>query len=219
MRYGPKFVALRSITSLISLAALAALLGLGRSATAQDVVRVEEDWELVLGAPDPNLCGPQVVTAMSPLADLNGTHFTLEVNHRSIPYWTPGGLSMHQWNGEQRVQSYDREDRTVMNTENEVVRWTQYMYVEFGNKLVFEVQNGTSTTWGPFGFSGLFKVKANWNQVHINGYSPAVSIAASGPAYAGNRVQSLILKEVRLTLSNGSVLTDNSERVAHLLVE
>jgi hypothetical protein len=218
MRSRPKFVR-RSFTRLVSLAVVAAMFGLAGLATAQDIVRVEEDWELVLGQPDPNLCGPQVVTAMSPLANLDTTHFTLEVNHRSVPYWTAGGISMHQWNGEQRVQSYDRDDRSVMNSENEVVRWTQYMYIETGNKLVFEVQNGTSTTWGPFGFSGLFKVKANWNQVHINSYSPAVSIAASGSAYAGNRVQSLILKEVRLTLSDGSVLTDNTERVAHLLVE
>jgi len=93
------------------------------------------------------------------------------------------------------------------------------MYIENGNRLVFEIQNGESTTWGPFGFSGMFKVKANWNQVHINDYSPAVSVAASGVPYAGNRVQSLTLKEVRATLSDGRVLTDSTPKVAHMLVE
>jgi hypothetical protein len=122
---------------------------------------------------------------MSPFSNINSTYFTFEINHRSAPYWTAGGLSMHQWNGEQRVQSYDRTDRTVMDTENEVVTWTQRMSVEkgllglTGNKLLFEVTNGHSTTWGAFGTSGQFVVKGNWNKTHINDYTPAVSIAES----------------------------------------
>jgi len=220
MSYHRKDSITRWVTRILHLAAASAILSTSTAAAiAQNIVRVEEDWELVLGAPDQLVCGPQVVTTMSPFGDLAGTYFTLEINHRSLPYWTPGGLSMHQWEGENRIQSYDRADRTVMNTTNEVVTWTQYMYIENGNRLVFEIQNGESTTWGPFGFSGLFKVKANWNQVHINDYSPAVSVAASGVPYAGNRVQSLTLKEVRATLSDGRVLTDSTPKVAHMLVE
>jgi hypothetical protein len=37
--------------------------------------------------------------------------------------------------------------------------------------------------------------------------------------YAGNRVQSLKLKQVRLTLSDGETLTDDTVYVAHQLVE
>jgi hypothetical protein len=156
---------------------------------------------------------------MSPFANINDTYFTLEINHRSAPYWTPGGISMHHWSGQWRMSSYDRADRTVMSTDNEVVTWTQQLYIENGNRLVFEVVSGQSTTWGPFGFSGTFKVNTNWGVNHINSYTPAVSIAESGVAYAGNRVHSLKLKQVRLHLSDGQVLTDNTERVAHLLIE
>jgi hypothetical protein len=209
----------RWITGLVHFAAVSALLCSGAAAIAQNVVRIEEDWELVLGNPDQLVCGPQVVTTMSPFGDLDSTYFTLEINHRSVPYWTPGGLSVHQWYGENRIESWDRADRSVMSTNSEVVTWTQQLYIENGNRLVFQIRDGVSSTWGPFGYSGLFKVGANWNQSGINEYSPAVSIAASGVPYCGNRVQSLKIKEVRVTLDDGRVLTDTTERVAHLLVE
>src|SRR5687767_2028326 len=79
---------------------------------AQDLVRVEEDWELVIAEPDANSAGPQIACTMSPFSDINSTHFTFEVNHRSVPYWSPGGLTLHQWSGEWRQQTMDRPDRS-----------------------------------------------------------------------------------------------------------
>ena len=54
---------------------------------------------------------------------------------------------------------------------------------------------------------------------NINNYTPNVSVSQSGVAYAGNRVQSLKLKEIRLTLDDGTTLTDNTVRVAHQLIQ
>src|SRR5262245_41526897 len=72
---------------------------------AQDLVHIEEDWELVVGEPDANSCGPQVISTMSPFADISDTYFTFEINHQSVPYWQPGGLTLHQWVGESLGQS------------------------------------------------------------------------------------------------------------------
>ena len=72
---------------------------------AQDLVHVEEDWQLVVGEPDSNTAGPQIACTMSPFGDINGLYFTHEVNHQSMPYWAPGGLTIHQWSGESVVQS------------------------------------------------------------------------------------------------------------------
>jgi hypothetical protein len=224
MNYHESVVKWFSRFSCIALAV--ALVCVAGIASAQDVINVEEDWELVLGQPDPNLCGPQIAVAMSPYSHIQSTYFTFEINHRSAPYWTAGGLSMHQWDGERRVQSYDRTDRTVMNTAEEVVTWTQRMYIDngllglgLGSKLYYEVKNGHSTTWGDFGTSGMFKVRMDWNRNDLNDYSPAVTIAESGVTYAGNRVKSLKIKKIRLTLSDGSELEDDTVRVAHQLVE
>jgi hypothetical protein len=191
---------------------------LSAASFAQDIVHVEEDWQLVLGQPDPNTVGPQVATTMSPFGDINSTFFTFEINHRSAPYWTPGGLTIHQWSGDWRIQSYDRTDRTVMDSNNETVTWTQILDVQNG-WLSFQVKNGSSTTWGPFGYSNMFKLWTSWGVNNINAYTPDVSISQSGVAYAGNRVQSLKIKAIRVKLSDGTSYTDNTERTVHLLVE
>jgi hypothetical protein len=206
----------RSLFSILVVGLSIAVLG-GASAIGQDVVKVEEDWQLVLGEPDNNSVGPQIACAMSPYGNLDSTYFTFEVNHRSAPYWTPGGLTIHQWSGDWRIQSYDRADRSVMNTNDETVTWTQLLDTTDGH-LTFQVKNGASSTWGPFGYSNHFKLFA-WGVDHLNDYSPAVSVAQSGVAYAGNRVRSLKILQVRLTLSDGTTITDNTVRVVHRLVE
>src|SRR5262245_32636041 len=117
--------------------ALVGLCLLTAVATAQDLVHVEEDWQLVIAQPDSNSCGPQIACTMSPLPGIDQTYFTLEINHRSEPYWTPGGITLHQWFGEARLQSMDRPDRSVMSTAEEVVTWTQSLDTH-GNVLTFK---------------------------------------------------------------------------------
>ncbi len=184
------------------------------AARADDLVRVEEDWELVIGEPDSNSAGPQIACTMSPYGDINNTYFTLEINHQSVPYWQPGGLTIHQWSGEWLVQSMNRQDRSVMQSPDETVRWTQLLYVNDG-QLTFQVKNGTSSTWGTFGMSGYFRHQTWWGPGHLNNYSPDVSVARSGVAFAGNRVKSLKILRVRGTTASGATATDNTVRVVH----
>jgi len=192
----------------------------GGSAVGQawDIVHVEEDWELVVGEPDPNTSGPQIACAMSPFSNISDTYFTSEINHRSMPWWAPGGISIHQWSGDWRIQSFDRADRSTMQTNDEVVRWTQSLDVS-GGKLTFQVKNGTSTTWGAFGYSNMVKLQTSWGVNNINNYSPDVSVANSGVAFASNRVKALRLVQVRATLSNGTTVTDTTTRTVHELTD
>jgi hypothetical protein len=152
---------------------------------------------------------------MSPLPDIDQTYFTLEINHRSEPYWTPGGITLHQWFGEARLQSMDRPDRSVMSTAEEVVRWTQSLDTH-GNVLTFKIKDGTSSTWGPFGYTGMLKVQSYWDG-NLNGYTPDVSVARSGVSYASNRVRSLKILSVRGTLEDGTTAEDNTVRVVYQL--
>ena len=218
MNYSLHYSGPTVLARVLSLVAALAFLAAADPAFAQNVVRIEEDWSLEIGEPDLNSVGPQILATMSPNADLAGTYFTLEINHRSAPSWTPGGISIHRWTGETRNASYDRIDRTVMQTSNEVVTWTQSLHHSVG-RLYFTVYNGTSTTWGPFGYSNMLQLNCSWGQSNINGYTPAISVGQSGAAYAGNRIKVLKIKQIRITLSDGTVLTDNTERIVQQLVE
>jgi hypothetical protein len=63
----------------------------------------------------------------------------------------------------------------------------------------------------------MVKLQTNWGVNSINSYSPEVSVANSGVAFAANRVKSLRLVQVRATLSNGTTVTDTTVRTVHEL--
>jgi hypothetical protein len=197
----------------LALIAATGLLFMSGSASAQtgNLIAVEEDWELVLTEPHPDTVAPQVTTTMSPYGNLNSHYWTFEINHQSVPSFSPGGLHLHQWNGETRQSTFSRSDRSVITTANDTITWTQSLRCTSG-RLKFEVENGNSGTWGIFGF-GSFELDTLWLIGQINGYSPDVSVANAGIGFASNRVQSLKLKCVRSTYSNGQTVTDNTVRV------
>src|SRR3989337_1098241 len=64
------------------------------------IVRVEEDWELVVATPDPDSDGPQVACVISPVGDLDSVHAAFELNNQSLPSFVPGGLQLQIWSGE-----------------------------------------------------------------------------------------------------------------------
>jgi len=102
----------------------------------------------------------------------------------------------------------------VMAQPGEIVGWTQSMELDDG-VLVFEVTDGSSSTWGSFGGQGYLKIYMYTSLTNLNGYSPTVSVNNSGIGYAANRVQLLVLRRVRLITSTGEVLEDTTARVVH----
>ena len=178
---------------------------------AQDIVQVEEEWELVLKDPDSDLTAPQVTCAISPTGDVDGLHATFELNHQSYPYFASGGMRLQVWSGEDNVSSHKTQNDGVMSTAGETVRWTQSMRLH-GGSLTFEIKNGTSTTWGEFGGEHGLRTNCSSDLTSLNEYDPDVSVANSGTGYASNRVASLTLKRVRITFDNGDVVVDDTER-------
>lgn len=194
----------------------AMLFVLSQTAFAIDqVVRVEEDWELVVATSDSNSTSPQVVTAFSPYGDVEGHYATFEVNHQSAPEFGSGGLHLQIWDGEGVETTVCNGDDTVMSSDGETVRWTQRIRLK-NNQLYFSIRNGTSETWGNFGGSGTMWRSVHTSLTHLNAYNPDISVRNSGVTYGGNRVTSLVLKSVRRYLSNGQVLVDDTPRVVHV---
>lgn len=179
-----------------------------------EVVQVEEQWELVVATPEPDRSGPQVTTVISPVGHVGGIHAAFELNQQSLPEFTPGGLQLQVWNNEMPLAYCRFPSPVVMATADEQVVWTQTLTLSDG-KLTFEIRNGQSTSWGRFGGQGYLKASVSTELENLNQYDPAVSVANSGVGYAANRVQSLVLKSVRRTLSTGEVLEDTTARVVY----
>ncbi len=160
------------------------------------VVRVEEDWELVLATPDVNSNGPQVVTAISPFGNLNALYVTFEMNHRSAPDSAEGGLHLQVWRGEEHLATHDYPECDELATTGEVVRWTQAVELQSG-QIIFEIIHGQSTTWGPFGTQGNLKASLACDLTSLASYTPEVSTKNSGVTFAGHCVRTLKLTSVR----------------------
>ena len=189
-----------------------------QSALGQDsasVVKVEEVWELVLGEPEPGVESPQISCVTSPLADADTIYAAVDLNHQSLSTFSSGGLQLQIWDQDVPVSRQDTPNYDLLQSPDEVIRWTQSMTVSNGS-LVFEVTNGTSTTWGAFGGDGMRAAVATTLE-NLNSYSPEVSVANSGVGFGGNRVSRLALVEVRKYLVNGQVVTDTTPRVVHEL--
>jgi hypothetical protein len=195
---------------------LAAVLGSAALADSPNVVRIEEDWELVIGTPSPNSDAPQVTSAVSPLGNVESLHATFVVNNHDVPTFTAGGLQLQVWDGKTLLVSRRFPNQAVLTTPGETIRWTQAMELKDGG-LTFEIVGGTSTTWGAFGDEGTLKTSVPTNLANLNGYSPDVSVQNSGVSYAANRVPSLVLKKVRAVLSTGETVEDAQPRVVHSL--
>jgi hypothetical protein len=169
----------------------------------ESIVRVEEDWELLVTTPDTISNSPQVTCAMSPVGDSESAYMSFELNHQSQPEYAVGGLHLHAWNGEFLAVSLHAQARIPFETSNETITWTQSMTVSDGT-LTYEVSNGSSTTWGTFG-NGELRLTVATQLTNLHGYRIHDSLAASGVGFGANRVQSLVLKKVRFVTSGGQV--------------
>jgi hypothetical protein len=183
---------------------------------AQDVqvVRVEEDWKMLLGDPEPQSVAPQVTCVISPVANVDSLYAAFTLNHRGLPNFNPGGLQLQVWDNETPLSIKNSANTSILSKSGEPVTWTQSMELKDG-ALTFEILNGNSATWGEFGGNGELKASVNTALPNLNNYSPDVSVKNSSIGFASNRVQSLVLNRVRLITSTGKIIEDKTVRIVY----
>jgi len=199
---------------LLAVFLLLAWTGVASAQSAPAIVRVEEDWELVVGDADPGSDAPQVTCVISPNGSVDSYHATFVVNEQSLPVYESGGLQLQLWQGEIPLTDRRFPNGAVLSTDGEVIRWTQAVELNDGN-LTFEIINGTSTTWGNFGGQGYLKSSIATDLTDLNAYDPSVSVEHSGVGYAANRVVWLALRRVRAYTDTGEEVEDTTLRVVH----
>lgn len=182
-------------------------------ALAEPVLRVEEDWALVLNEPDGNVDSPQLHTVMTPYGDVDSYFAQVLWNYRETPNFTAGGVQLQSYQGEQ-TQSRRSMEYGRLSTRAESITWTQALETD-GVQLVFEVVNGASETWGSFGRE--MRIADDAYLASLDEYSPNVSARESCVTYGGNRVDSLMITEVRYYGASGLLWTDSSQRVVFSL--
>jgi hypothetical protein len=178
-------------------------------AATDDVIRIDEDWELVITEPDAGLAAPQVQTVMSPFQNMEGFYICFLVNHRNNPEAAVGGLEVQFWYGDYQLGA-QRMDQTVLDLANETITWTQRLMIKQNgwddHYLCFRIVDGQSVSWGPFGGNEPLHMNLDTTQTSLAGYSSSFTVANSGVFYSSNRVARLVLKEVRAYDANETLL-------------
>jgi len=178
------------------------------------VVRIEEDWRLVLNEPDNGVESPQFHTTMSPNAHVNSNYAQVLWNYREVLDFEPGGLQLQSWDGDYLVR-YRVVRQSALSTAAETITWTQALETD-GEALSFEIVDGDSTTWGSFGRD--MRIDSAANLANLNSYSSDVSESESCITYGSNRVDELVITEVRRYAADGSLVSvDSTPRYVYLL--
>jgi hypothetical protein len=172
------------------------------------VDQVEEDWQLVVTSPDAIAVGPQITTVMSPDSGSNTPFIAFDLNYHEFPFFYPGGMQLQVWSGD-NVLDTSSQGSSVLNTPNETVTWTQQIYVN-GGKIVYNINNGSSTTWGQFGQGSNLQVSYPTTLADLSAYDPNYSAKSSGVTWESNRVSSLTLVRVRYYSNGQLILTNNN---------
>src|SRR5205823_11444659 len=103
----------------------------------RSVVRVEEDWQLILGEPNSRIASPQISSQMAQSPDA-ALFCNVHLNARDIPRYGEGGMQLQVWRNADNVANKTSESLAVMETPNEVVTWTQYL-TGSGEKMQFGI--------------------------------------------------------------------------------
>lgn len=177
------------------------------------VARIEEDWELDVNEPASESCSPQFHTVMSPYGSLNGLYFQVTWNYQELPDVTEGGLQLQVWGGSEDFASRDAGSGYLSN-DAERVSWTATLSTDHQH-VTFGIDNGYSQSWGSFGGETM-RVRTSRPLASLDTYSTDVTTTNSWITYGSNRVNRLVLKEIRRYREDGSLLSrDSQERVIY----
>jgi hypothetical protein len=172
-------------------------------AGGNQVVSVEEHWELRVSQPESDRSAPQITMVMSPTGHLDGRHFLFTLNHSTVPDYAAGGVQLQVWDGEELLDSHSAHEGDALDHGDETITWVQRVSLNDGN-VTFQIVNGQSESWGSFGGESLSHSTPSTIEA-LNSYRPAVSISESQVSYAENRVVSLVLKKLVWVTDDGEV--------------
>ena len=194
-------------------AALLVLLGGGGMCFSADstVVRVEEDWEVQIGTPDPFLDMPQIVTVFGPSDPEVGAHAVFELNHGTLPSFGEGGMQLQYWSGD-TLMGYKRQKAPAeFSTAGETVTFTTVTEIENGN-LTMSVIDGRSKAFGIFGDENALRIQVQTSLRSLDGMSLDNSVRHSKVTYGANHVQKFQRNRVRMLNAAGEVVATD-ERI------
>lgn len=184
---------------------------------APPILRVEEDWEVLVATPDPNSDIPQIVTVFGPTNAYFDTHTLFELNHGTLPGFGEGGMQLQVWYGDWLVGYLRQQAPVELAIPNEKIRYTTVTAIN-GDFLDMAIINGTSSTFGQFGQDNSLRARLYTSRTHLNPYKPNNSITHSRVTFGANRVSYFKRTAIRVFIANNELYVEsNTDTFVHQL--
>lgn len=182
----------------------------GFAQTPDGTDEVQEDWVLVIQQTSPDETAPQIATIISPVENIEAEYGVLELNHTTQPDYSDGGIQLQRWNGTFLTDYRPPVSNNRLTTPNETISYTMVMKINNGN-LVFNVQNGSSQTWGTFGGNGdRLVTQTSSAYADLSRYDRKVSTDHTRVCFASNLVASFAQTQVRYYKAGQLLKTDKT---------
>lgn len=183
--------------------------GRARDDSVGAIVRIEQDWELVVSMPDANRCSPQLYVQMFPES---GQDYCCQllINYNDQPSFSAGGIQIQIWNGESVLDGQDNAPKqAVLQIENETVTFTLAMEIDEG-MLQFSAKDVSCTSWGDV---TRLRTTTKYEQTSFSNYLTSDTVSNSGILLGSNRVTSWRIKEVRKFDRFGNKVTEDGQKL------
>ena len=181
--------------------------------TTATLVRVEEDWVAMVGEPDSPTSSPQILNVIAPTNSQDGVFGLIQLNHRSEPAFLEGGQQVQGWVGTTHAGSVSGSKSAILYRTADNIRYTVAME-KVSQGIRFELLNGRSRTWGRFCTTPVGITVATTNN-SLAGYTTENSVTSSSVGLGAHRLSALYITATRLTYSDGTVVTDGTDRFVH----
>ena len=112
--------------------------------------------------------------------------------------------SKRHWNNAELLTTVER------------IQFTCVTKIDSG-RVTMEVRNGDSVTFGQFGNDNSLRVRLWTNRSNLNNYNPNHSLNHSRVTFGANRVNRYLRSEVRYYATDGTIITDETDRYVHQL--
>ncbi len=176
------------------------------------IVRIEQDWELVVSAPDAERCAPQVFVQAFP--ESGGPYLCqLLFNHNDQPRFAAGGLEVDIFQGDALQSAQEAlPGKPIATGDGERITFTVSLRILPGEStLRLKAKNLTSSVSGSI--APDFDVTAPYTPAAFTNYQTSDSKNNSGILLGANRVTSLKITQVRKYDTDDNMVTEGGVQV------
>lgn len=183
------------------------------------VVRVEEDWKIVVANPTPKKDSPQLAVVFGPADPVTGIHAVFELNHCTQPKFRKGGMQLQCWRGDQLLNYRGQQRPVKLARDEETISFTTVTEA-INDTITLSITNGSSKSFGNFGGNSNLRIVLQVPGANLDSFDGQYSILHSQCEWGNQEVPALCRTAIRYFNADHLLIAeDTTEQFVHRLLD